>query len=93
MVRAFAKSGDREGLVTLLSRRFPNGTIVPYELIEFYLACSGKKTLKDRFLFWARRRRNVASPRLAATFRLPFAPASPVRAFAERMMMSSSRTP
>ena len=50
MVRAFASSGDREGLVTLLSRRFPSETISPDELIEFYLAYWGNKTLKDPIL-------------------------------------------
>jgi hypothetical protein len=50
MVRAFVKSGDRDGLVSLLSRRFPNGTILPREPIEFYLAYWGRKTLKDPIL-------------------------------------------
>ena len=59
LVKALVKSGDRESLVGLLSKRCPSRIEIP-ELIEFYLAFRGK-TLKDPILIlglrcwpWAR---------------------------------------
>ena len=50
MVRRLVDLGDREGLVALLSRRFPNGTVAGYAQAEYYIAYFGRKTLKDPIL-------------------------------------------
>ncbi len=50
MVRRLVDLGDREGLVALLSRRFPNGTVAGHAQAEYYLAYFGRKTLKDPIL-------------------------------------------
>ena len=50
MVQVFTESGDRESLVTLLSRHFPDETITFYSPIEFYLAYYGREKLNDPIL-------------------------------------------